>query len=451
MKHTYSFPESFLWGTATASYQVEGATKEEGRGESIWDTFCREPGRIANDHTGDVACDQYHRYKDDIQLMKWLGVKAHRFSISWPRILPKGYGAVNEKGLDYYDRFIDELLANGIEPWPTLYHWDLPKALQDEYNGWESRQTAERLGEYAALVTKRISDRVSHYFTINEMWVFTHYGLKWGVHAPGKQLAPAAFSQVRHHAVLAHGMAVQAIRDNAKRPPVIGIADNTTVLLPVIETAEHMEAAKKATRYCNAAFLTAILEGKYPDEFLKDQGKAAPQFTDEDMKIIGAPLDFVGMNLYSPNYVRANPDRECGYERLSLPDGYPRMDSPWLFFGPQIIYWGPRLLKEIWGVNSVYITENGCSCKDRLAAKGDVIDLDRIMYLRNHLIAARRAVSEGWPLHGYFQWSLLDNFEWADGYNRRFGLFYVNYETQERIAKQSAHYYKEVIAQNAAV
>lgn len=447
---TTLLPKDFLWGCATSSYQVEGAVKEDGRGPSIWDTFSHTPGCVDNDHNADVACDQYHRYRADVQLLKWLGVKAYRFSIAWSRIFPEGYGAVNPKGMDYYNRLVDELLSNGIQPWVTLYHWDLPQGLETKYGGWESRETARHFGEYAGVVAERLSDRVRHFFTINEFDCFTDSGYLSGIFAPGKKLPPRRANQVRFHGILAHGLAVQALRAHARAPVQVGLAEDPLVCVPVMETEEHIAAARKAMRMENAFFLTPVMEGAYPTEWLAEEGANAPEFAPDDMKLIGAPLDFVGINAYCPRYVRAA-DNAKGYAVIPPPASYPRMDTPWLFIGPQILYWVPRHLKEIWGRTSVYITENGCACQDRLTANKEVLDTDRIFYLREHLRQVQRAVAEGWPLKGYFLWSLLDNFEWASGYSKRFGICYVNYQTQERIPKLSAHYYREVIARNSVV
>jgi len=454
MQDYYSFPKNFLWGVATASYQVEGAAKDDGRGPSVWDTFSHAPGNTASDHTGDVACDQYHLYRDDVKLMKSLGAKAYRFSVSWSRVFPQGYGKVNEKGIAYYERLVDALLEAGIQPWMTLFHWDLPQAIEDKFGGWRSRDTARHFADYAAFMTKRLSDRVRNYFTINEFFCFTDksYATPPGgeAFAPGVYLSNAGRNQVRHHAVLGHGMAVQAIRANARKPASIGLAENAAVFAPVVETQENIAAARKAMRECNGHFLTAVMEGKYPDTYLKGQGADAPRFTDEDMKIIGSPLDFVGLNAYTPSYVRAT-ETTPGYEILPMPESYPRMVMPWLFIGPQVVYWGPRLISDLWKVKAVYITENGCAALDKLTPRKEVLDTDRVMFLRNHFIAAHRAVSEGVPLKGYFVWSLLDNFEWCFGYTRRFGIVYTNYETQERTPKMSAQFYKEVIRRNAVV
>ena len=452
MTESYRFPSSFVWGCATSAYQVEGAAAEDGRGPSVWDTFSRLPGRIYMDHTGDVAVDQYHHCREDVQLMKWLGLDAYRFSVSWPRVFPDGSGRPNEKGLAYYDRIVDELLANGIDPWLTFFHWDLPQALEDRFGGWESRETAKYFAEYVACVTARLSDRVSNFFTINEFPCFTDMGYSSGFYPPGKTLPAQGRNQVRHNALLAHGLAVRAIRANARKPPKVGLAENSRICVPAIETDEHIAAAKRAMRQLNGHFLTAVLEGRYPDTYLEAEGRDAPKFSANDMEIIGSPLDFVGLNAYTPTYVRADGGSPAGFVTVPYSASHPRMyNTTWLYLGPEVLYWAPRLLKEVWDVNAVVISENGCPAQDKMAADGQIYDTDRVMYMRHHLIAAHRAVSEGWPLKAYFAWSLLDNFEWTFGYGTRCGITYVNYETQERVPKLSAKFYREVIAHNAVV
>jgi len=445
---TRPFPDRFLWGTATASYQVEGAATEDGRGPSIWDTFSHTPGKVVNNATGDVADDHYHRYKQDVQLMKALGVKTYRFSIAWPRVFPQGDGVPNPKGLDFYNRLVDELLANGIEPFATLYHWDLPQSLQARVGGWESQDTSHAFANYTGYVTKRLTDRVKHIFTINEFGAFVELGYRLGIHAPGLKLPPGRFNQTRHNAVLGHGLAVQAIRARAKPGAKVGLAENLAVCAPIIETAEHIEAATRATRELNAQYMTVIQEGRYTDLYLKTAGSDAPRFTAAELKTISSLLDFVGINIYTPLYVRADSSPQ-GFQVVPHPKSFPHMASFWLFVGPEALYWGPRHVATIWNVKDIYITENGCSSSDVPAGDGRVYDTDRIMYLRNYLTQLQRATSEGVPVRGYFLWSLMDNFEWADGYTNRFGLNYVDYQTQTRTPKLSADFYKEVIARNA--
>jgi beta-glucosidase len=439
------FPSNFLWGCATAAYQIEGAVSEDGRKPSVWDTFSHTPGKTYHGETGDVADDSYHRYKEDVQLLKNLGTKVYRFSISWSRVFPDGTGQPNPKGLDYYNRVVDELLKNNIDPYITLFHWDLPQALP---GGWQSRDTPKAFGDYAAYISKQLSDRVGHFFTTNEQVCFTDLGYKEGRFAPGLKLPPDQVNQVRHHGVLAHGLAVLAIRANGKPGTQVGLAENATVYVPVIENKENIEAAHRATREGNAPFLTAIMEGKYTDGYLEREGANAPKVEAGDMRTIGSPLDFVGLNVYTPEYVRAD-SSPASYVIEKRPDSFPRMASNWLYIGPEVIYWAVRNVGDIWKPKAIYITENGCSSDDVLTANGRVDDTDRVMYLRNHLTHLHRAASEGYPIKGYFLWSLLDNFEWADGYSKRFGLHYVDYKTQVRTPKLSAEWYQQVISRNA--
>jgi beta-glucosidase len=438
------YPKGFLWGCATAAYQVEGGAKDDGRGPSIWDTFSHTPGKTYHGETGDVADDTYHLYKEDIQLMKALGVQTHRMSISWSRVIPDGAGQPNPKGLDYYNRVIDELLANNITPYVTLFHWDLPEALD---GGWQNRATALSFGDYAAYVTKKLGDRVHHWMTTNEFVCFTDLGHKSGQFAPGLKLSDAVVNQIRHHGILAHGLGVQAIRANTPSGTQVGLAENAVVVVPVIETAENIDAARKATRIVNAPFLTTVMEGRYPSEYLQHEGANAPKVQPGDMKAIGSEVDFVGLNVYVPLYARAD-GSPTGYVMEPMPSSFPRMYSPWIQFGPECIYWAVRNVCDLWQPKAVYITENGTSSDDVLTADGRVEDVDRIMYLRNHLTHLHRAVQENYPVKGYFLWSLLDNFEWADGYSKRFGIHYVDFKTLKRTPKLSAEWYKDVIAKN---
>jgi beta-glucosidase len=444
------FPEGFRWGTATSAYQIEGATQEDGRGVSIWDTFSRLPGKIRDGANADIACDHYHLYKEDVALMKALGVSSYRFSIAWPRLFPEGRGAPNPKGLAFYDRLVDELLANGIEPFATLYHWDLPQALQDR-GGWESRDTAEAFAAYAGFVASKLGDRVRRFFTLNEIRTFVELGYGSGSFAPGLVLPKARLNQVRHHAVLGHGLAVQAVRANGRGGIKVGPAENITTALPDVETLKNIRAAELATREMNAPYLTVMLEGRYTDGWLSAAGADAPRFTADELRTISTPVDFVGLNVYAPGaYVRAS-DAAPGYTAIPLPVSYPHMESRWLTFGPGTLYWAPRQVATLWNVKEIYISENGTSAADRPASDGTFYDLDRVMYLREYLSQLRRATSEGVPVRGYFVWSLLDNFEWADGYETRFGLHHVDYKTLKRTPKLSASFYKKVIARNALV
>ncbi len=444
------FPADFVWGTATSSYQIEGAATEDGRGPSIWDVFTRLPGTSEDGSTGDVACDHYHRYKDDVRLIKELGCKAYRFSIAWPRLFPDGGVAPNPKGLDFYNRLVDELLANGITPYATLYHWDLPQALQDRVGGWLSAETAKAFAHYAGYVAQHLSDRVKTIFTINECGRFVPFGYGLGIDAPGLKLPQGEVNQARHHVALAHGLAVQAIRANGQAGTRVGMAENITACIPAIDTVENIRAAEIATRELNAGFLNVILEGRYTEAYLAWAGKDAPKFTDEELKTISAPVDFVGLNIYAPQAYVVASDHAPGFASLPMPSSFPHMSSPWLRIGPETAYWVPKLAAKIWNLKTIYITENGTSSDDKVTPDGKVHDLDRVMYLRNYLAQLQRATSEGVPVKGYFLWSLMDNFEWVFGYKQRFGVYHVDFDNQVRTAKLSAAYYRHVIAHNAA-
>lgn len=452
MKHHYTFPKDFLWGTATASYQIEGAANEGGRAPSVWDTYCRMPGRIKSDHTGDVAIDHYHRFKEDVALMKDMGVKAYRFSVAWPRILPTGRGQVNQEGVNFYHRLIDELVAADIQPWMTLFHWDLPQALQDEIGGWASKDIAKYFGEFAALCAREYSDRVKHYMTVNELSAFTDCG-----YGPSPMNPPLFVTdvkgrnQVRHNALLAHGNAIRALRANASSDLKIGFAHNAGSRVPAVATEANIAAAKRMFYYQEMYRLVPMMEGKYPDLYLQEAGANAPDFTDEEMDIISSPMDFIGINCYrSAGYFVENKENlKTGSKSLETAKGHPHMHAEWITFDPESIYWLARYIHEFWNVKEIYVTENGCGCDDHVTFNGEVHDTDRITYMRSYLKEVLRANAEGIPLNGYFAWSMFDNFEWRDGYTTRFGLHYVNYETQERIPKYSAHFYRETIAHNA--
>ncbi|WP_420237769.1 GH1 family beta-glucosidase [Telmatobacter bradus] len=441
------FPAGFLWGSATSAYQVEGAVHEDGRGISIWDTFSHTPGRVAGNANGDVADDFFHRYRDDIRLMQSLGVKAFRFSVAWPRIFPAGTGAVNPRGLDFYQHMVDALLEAGIQPYCTLFHWDLPQPLQDR-GGWENRDTAKAMADYAGYTAAKLSDRVERFITVNEIRTYIENGNVLGTHAPGYHLNAKRIAQMCHYAVLGHGWSVEAIRAQARPGTLVGIADNVLATIPAIDREADLQAARRAMREENAMYLTAIMEGRYTDLYLKRLGRNAPTFTPEEMKSISAPLDFLGLNLYQPTYVRSD-SSEAGYTTIPMPESHPHMLSPWITLGPEILYWVPRLVHELWKPKSIYITENGTSSSDHLADDNKIYDLDRIMYLRNGLTHLHRAAMEGIPVHGYFLWSLLDNFEWADGYDKRFGMVYVDFATLKRTPKFSAEYYAQVSRSNS--
>lgn len=454
---TDGFPEGFWWGAATAAYQIEGAARVDGRKPSIWDTFSHTPGKTERGDTGDVACDHYHLYERDVALMRELGVKHYRFSIAWPRIIPDGRGTVNEKGVDFYRRLVDALLRAGVTPHATLYHWDLPQALQDRYEGWQSREVVDDFAVYAHEVVKRLGDRITNWMTLNEIATFARYcgyGVgSAGEHAPGLCLARERDRwQVCHHALLAHGKACQAIRAASPTRCCVGIAENFESFVPVIETLEHVEAARKAFTETdtNGAIITPLLTGRYDPVWWETRGNEVPQVRDGDLKTIAQPLDALGFNCYTGNYVAS---AESGYEVIPSFDGYPKMNMPWLNVVPESIYWGVRMLSEALGARSlrVFVSENGCADGTAADADGHVNDIDRVMYLRAYLRNVKRAHAEGYPIVGYFPWSLIDNFEWACGYEKRFGLTHVDFNTQTRTPKLSYHWYREVIRSGRVV
>jgi beta-glucosidase len=333
----------------------------------------------------------------------------------------------------------------------TLFHWDLPQALEDRWGGWESRETAEALGDFAAFIGEHFSDRVQHFFTVNEISSFIGSGYRSGKFAPGKRLSPQRVAQAEHHACLGHGFAILGLRSTARSHCEIGMVDVVPSTVPIIETESHIEATRKAFRHVASSRLVPMMEGAYPASWLSEKGADAPKFTDEDMAIIGTPVDFVGINMYAPDYIAADENSEKGFRVVPHQDGHPQLNMPWAKIGPEITYWLPRLIAEEWNPPAIYITENGCACNDKLDSEGRIEDTARVFYLREHFRSAARATAEGIPLKGYFVWSLLDNFEWAHGYSKRFGLLYTTYSTMERIPKRSAEFYREVIKQNRLV
>ncbi|UQU65387.1 GH1 family beta-glucosidase [Couchioplanes caeruleus] len=446
------FPDGFVWGAATASYQIEGAANEDGRGPSIWDTFSRTPERVYAGHTGDVACDHYHRYVDDVALMADLGLGSYRYSIAWPRIQPDGTGPVNTRGLDFYDRLTDELIGKGIDPVVTLYHWDLPQTLQDR-GGWTVRETAEAFAEYAAIVHARLGDRVRTWTTLNEPWCSAYLGYGSGVHAPGIQ-DPASVFKAVHHLLLGHGLAARALRSAGAQTVSITLNPASVSPLDPANPAD-VDAARIVDGLNNRIFLDPLFRGAYPE----DMRELMARFTDlshireGDEAIINAPIDVLGVNFYTPTYVSAQPGEPAkldspGTEGVAFraPVG-PITDIGWQIEPAALT----RLLDRIhadYGV-PMMITENGAAYPDGPSPEtGEVRDTNRIEYLDGHLRACLDAISHGVDLRGYFAWSLMDNFEWAEGYKMRFGLVHVDYSTQQRVPKDSAKWYREVIRRN---
>ena len=440
------FPDGFLWGASTAAYQVEGAWNEDGKGESVWDRFAHTPGRIENGDTGDVACDHYHRMPQDVALMKELGFKGYRFSISWPRVLPAGTGAVNSKGLDFYDRLVDELGKAGIAANVTLNHWDLPQALQDR-GGWPNRDCSAWFVDYARIVFNRLGDRVSMWATHNEPAVPSMAGYGSGVFAPGFADTTAAYQAV-HTLNLAHGFTVQAFRQGGFKGK-IGIVLDLHNYVPASASDEDRQACQRAVENAQYIFLDPIFNGKYPAYWLEWVGASAPKIQPGDLETIHQPLDFLGMNHYFTTSVRHSAHGgllKTEQQQLTSPSlGY--TDVGWGIYPSGIRAVLQRVKSDI-GDLPVYITENGCAIQDEPAANGYVEDRQRVNYLRLHLIELHKAIQEGVNLRGYFIWSLMDNFEWASGYRPRFGIIRVDYSTQRRIPKLSAHWYQNVIAQN---
>jgi len=444
------FPKDFVWGAATASYQVEGAAYDDGRGMSVWDMMCRKPDAIWRGQSGEVACDHYHRYKEDVALMKKIGLTGYRFSISWPRVIPEGTGAVNDKGMDFYDKLIDELLAAGITPYITLFHWDYPYELYCR-GGWLNPDSPAWFAEYAEAVVKRLSDRVRHWITQNEPQCFIGLGHLSGVHAPGDKLGIREVLRAAHHSLLAHGKAVQTIRANSRTEPKVGYAPVGFVSIPATDSPEDIEAARASTfastatdERSNTWWTDPVFRGHYPEDGLQLYGDDAPKVRDGDMETICQPLDFYGVNIYHGSCVKAGADGKA--EPVPFAPGHPMTLMKW-FVTPSALYWGPKFFFERYG-RPILITENGMSQPDWVSLDGKVHDPQRIDYLNRYLLELRRACDDGVDVLGYMQWSIMDNFEWAEGYRQRFGLIYVDYPTQKRILKDSAYWYGEVIASN---
>lgn len=447
-----SFQDNFLWGVAAAAIQIEGGAAPTERGPSVWDAFCNQPGRVHNGDSVSVACDHFHRYPEDVALIADLGAKAYRMSISWPRVLPDGEGRVNDAGLDYYDRVVDALLARGIQPWVTLFHWDFPLDLYHQ-GGWLNRRSISWFERYAGIVAERLGDRVQHWMTLNEPQVFLGVGHGEGRHAPGLKLSIGEFLLATHHALCAHGAAVKAIREHAKLTPTVGWAPHAAVPFPVTDHPEDIAVARHEMFntpsdefwfFSTAWFADPVILGSYPDAGLEQFGQHMPTSYEHDLSLIQQPLDFYGVNIYQGTPVRAGENGQAVTVRQ--PSGHPITMHHWPI-DPQVLYWGPRFLHERYQL-PLYITENGCASMDWVHADGQVHDTPRIDYLTRHLVALRQALADDVDIRGYFQWSFLDNFEWAEGYRMRFGLIYLDYQTLERIPKDSYMWYQQVILSN---
>jgi len=433
---------------AAAAAQIEGAAFGDGKGESIWDRFARTPGKVQNGDTLDVACDHYHLFKQDFALMRQLGVKNYRLSLSWPRLYPKGDGALNQAGIDFYHRLLDAMAAEGITPWVTIFHWDLPQALEDR-GGWTSRATVDAFANYAETVVKAFGGKVKKWVTLNEIRCFTWLAHELCAQAPGRKVSPAELNQMYHSTLLCHGHAVQAVRRFGGPGARVGLTDNSDICIPVTETPTDIAAARAWYVENNLHLLGAIYSGGYAPAYLERCGANAPVVQPGDFALISQPTDFLGLNLYTAPFVRAGADGRP--EILPLPPRYPAADSRWLHLAPQTMYWGTRLAHETYGVKSIYVTENGCGYNDEPVINGEVLDLHRRDFLRGYLRELQRAIADGVPVDGYFLWSFMDNFEWQDGYERRFGMVHVDHTTQKRTPKLSAHYYAAVMRENRIV
>jgi beta-glucosidase len=478
MTRRLTFPDGFTWGTATAAYQIEGAVDADGRGPSIWDTYSHTPGRTLDGDTGDVACDHYHRWQEDLDLLADLGVTSYRFSIAWPRVVPSGSGAVNLAGLDFYDRLVDGLLARGIWPMATLYHWDLPQDLQDRVGGWLGRETAWRFADYAAAVAGRLGDRVPHFSTLNEPYCSAFLGHGSGIHAPGVSgIVPAL--RAAHHLNLAHGLGAEAVRAAAAGDPHVSVVLNVAPVYPASEDGIDVEAARHVDELANRVFLEPVLRGRYPSSLLEATARHTDWafVRDGDLALIHVPLDALGVNYYSPSRVcgprpglTSTPPEGPGTGRWvddpaaatrAEPIPWPGTDVAWSVPQPgPYTDMGWRIEPEAFtdlllGLAAEYpevplmVTENGCAYPDGPGPDGRVHDERRIEYLRSHLAAVHAAVDKGADVRGYYLWSLMDNFEWSLGYAKRFGLVHVDYVTQTRTPKDSFGWYREVVAANA--
>jgi beta-glucosidase len=448
------FPQGFVWGAATSAYQIEGAAKEDGRGESIWDRFAKSDSRIEDGSSGDVACDHYHRWQEDVALMKKLGIAAYRFSVAWPRVFPSGRPPLNERGLAFYERLVDGLLDRGIVPYATLYHWDLPQALQEE-GGWANRSTAQVFVEYADIVSRRLGDRVKHWITHNEPWCASLLGYQVGRHAPGLRDWPAALAG-SHHLLLSHGLAVPVLRSNSPAAQ-IGITLNLSPVVPASHSAEDLDACRYQDGYINRWFLDPLYRAQYPSDMVADYlrlGHLASNglafVRDGDLDLVAAQTDFLGVNYYNRTVIRSDriPEAQNRPRTVSLAPESEWTDMGWEVYPDGMFETLLRVHLE-YRPPRIYVTENGASYAQKPDERGRVADAKRVRFLRDHLLAARRAMDSGVPLAGYFVWSLLDNFEWERGYTQRFGITWVDYETQQRIPKDCALWYSQVIAQNA--
>lgn len=448
------FRKDFIWGAATASYQIEGAAFEDGKGKNIWDVFCREDGAVSEGHNGDIACDHYHRYKEDVKILKELGVSAYRFSVNWARILPEGTGKINEKGIAFYNDLINLLLENGIEPYLTLYHWELPYELHKR-GGWLNPRSPEWFYQYAKVIAENFSDRVKNFFTLNEPQCIVGLGYLTGEHAPGLKVGEEDYFHIWHNVLMAHGRATEALREYAKQKINVGIVSTGAVYIPEKETAEDIEAARKASfslmgnqlEDCSwdvALCCDPVYLKQYPEDILRKYGHCFPKYTEKDMELIGQPVDFHGQNIY--NAVTVQADERGNSIRVPRYPGFPQTAMKWPVT-PECLNWPLQFLYERYKT-PILVTENGMAAHDWIASDGKVHDSSRVDFMIQYLRQLKKAAVAGVDVRGYFAWSLLDNFEWAHGYSQRFGLVYVDYTNQKRTMKDSAFLYKDIIKTN---
>jgi len=444
------FPSNFVWGAATAAAQIEGAAFKDGKGPSIWDTFARKPGAVANGDTLDVACDHYHRFDEDFALMSALGISHYRLSIAWPRIYPTGRGKVNAGGLHFYHRLFDSLEKHGITPWVTMFHWDLPQALEDE-GGWRNRSVVDAFSTYADTLVKAFGDRVKNWITLNEIFCFTKLGYGVGSKAPGLKESDAVVNQTYHHALLCHGHGVRAVREHGGARARVGLTDNATIPVPVDLRPENVAAAQAAFVEENIRVLDPLFNGRYAKSYLKSAGAAAPKVAKDDFKLISQKTDFLGLNIYTGYFARAAKTKKAVFERIAFPSSYPRSDCTWLYLLPQVMYWAPRFITQLYGKIPLYITEHGAGYNEDAVPGVEFNDLHRRECVRNYLQQLRASMKDGANVKGYFLWSFMDNYEWEDGYERRFGIVHNDFTTQRRTPKLSARWYSEVIRRNALI
>ncbi len=444
------FPENFVWAAATSAYQIEGAWNQDGKGPSVWDMFCHRSGTTWNNQTGDVACDHYHRYQEDVSLMKKIGLKGYRFSVSWPGVLPEGKGRRNQKGLDFYQRLVDSLLSAGIEPFVTLFHWDYPYHLYCQ-GGWLNPDSPGWFADYTQLVAQVLSDRVRYWITLNEPQCFVGAHQN-GIHAPGDRLGWKEIFQIGHHVLLAHGYAVQQLRAVSKKKCYVGYAPVGIVKFPATDSEKDVAAARQAMFsitelgiWNNTWWMDPVFQGKYPADGLEIFQEYLPEISSGDFKVISQPLDFFGVNIYSGQRIAST---DTGSQTLPEKPGHPLTLFYWPVT-PEALYWGPKFFYQRYHL-PIFITENGMSNVDWITLDGKVPDYQRIDFMKRYLLQLEKAITEGVRVAGYFYWSLLDNFEWAEGYKQRFGLIYVDYPTQKRVLKESAGWYARVIATNGA-